>query len=250
MQIKYPQRIHVIPIGDDEVDRIVIPTKMIKADRIYLIFKKGKNLFEELVKNCKNEILSNNIVQSDDLIEIKCDIFDFTELLQIFADIIRKEKKDHNTVYFSLSTGGNLMASAGMLSCIIFGAEPYFVKKDFKKNRILPEILPFPQFKIELPNISLISFLSKIKKEMEKQKSEMISKVDCLKIMEFLHPNEKLSNTPGDYNKLKFRYLDKLEKRGYIEIEEKPRGKIQVTTEGEFALKIFSIYYGLTEYNY
>ena len=33
----------------------------------------------------------------------------------------------------------------------------------------------------------------------------------------------------------------------YIEIENKSRGKIKISTDGEFALKIFSIYYGLSE---
>ena len=35
--MKYPQRVHIIPIGDDEVERIVIPAEIGKADRIYLI---------------------------------------------------------------------------------------------------------------------------------------------------------------------------------------------------------------------
>jgi len=67
--------------------------------------------------------------------------------------------------------------------------------------------------------------------------------------MEQLHPKEVFSKTSGDYNKLKFRYLDKLEERKYIKIERKPRGKVKISSEGEFALKIFSIFFGLSETN-
>ena len=250
--MKYPQRVHIIPIGDDDVDRIVIPAEIGKADRIYFITKKGKNLFADLVKNSKNEILAKRIVKKEDLIEIRCNIFDFTELLQIFAKIIRKERVEmKNKVYFSLSTGGNLLSAAGMLSCILFDAEPYFLIKDFKKGKIPanPEILPFPKYNIINPEKSLIKFLLSMKEEMKTNKTESISKRQCLTLMEQLQPDEVFSNTPGDYNKLKFRYLDKLEERKYIEIEKKPRGKIKISIEGEFALNIFSIYYGFSEIN-
>ena len=250
--MEYPQRVHIIPIGDDDVDRIVIPAEIGKADRIYLITKKGKNLFANLVRNSKNEILAKGIVKKDDLIEIRCNIFDFTELLQTFAKIIRKERVQmKNKVYFSLSTGGNLLSAAGMLSCVLFDAEPYFLIKDFKKGKIPtnPEILPFPRYNIINPEKSLITFLFSMKELMKRGKTDMISKRQCLSLMEQLLPNELFSKTSGDYNKLKFRYLDKLEERKYIEVENKPRGKIKITSDGEFALKIFSIYYGLSEIN-
>lgn len=246
--MKYSKRVHIIPIGDDEIDRIVIPAEIGKADRIYLVTKKGKNLFADLVKNSKNVILTNRIVRKEDLIEIQCDIFNFTELLQTFAKIIKTEVKEgKNKVFFSLSTGGNLMSAAGMLSCILFDAEPYFLVKDFKKNKIPvnPEILPLPKYNVILPEKSLINFLYSMKEKMKMDEVEILSKRQGLYLMEQLHPNEVFSKTSGDYNKLKFRYLDKLEERKYIEIEKKPRGKIRITNDGEFALKIFSIYFGL-----
>ncbi|KKN53278.1 hypothetical protein LCGC14_0604120 [marine sediment metagenome] len=246
--MKYSQRVHIIPIGDDDVDRIVIPAEMGKADRIYLIFKEGENLFADIVEKSRNIILTKRIVKKEDLIDKACDIFDFSKLLQEFAEIIRLERIEKgNDVFFSLSTGGNLLSAAGMLSCMLFGAEPYFLVKDFKENKIPvnPEILPFPKYNVFLPEKSLIQFLFSISEEMRKNGIEILSKKQCLRLMEQLHPNEVFSKTSGDYNKLKFRYLNKLEVRNYIEIENKPRGKIKISPDGEFALKIFSIYYGL-----
>ena len=156
-----------------------------------------------------------------------------------------------NKVYFSLSTGGNLFSAARMLSCALFDAEPYFLIKDFKKNEIPsnPKILPFPRYNIIHPEKSLIRFLLYMKEEMNKNEVDTISKGQCLSLMKQLHPYEKFSRTSGDYNKLKFRYLDKLLERKYIEIENKPRGKIKLSKDGEFSLKIFSIFYGLSEFN-
>jgi len=247
--MKIPERVHIIPIGDDDVDRIVIPAEIGKADRIYLITKKGKNLFADLVKEAQNQFMRKNIVKNEDLIEIGCDIYNFTEIIKLFAKIIRKEKVElKNKVYFSLSTGGNLFSAAGMLSCFLFDAEPYFLVKDFKKGRIPknPEILPFPKYNISNPEKEIIRFLLKMKQVMKENKNKSISKKDCLPLMK-LKPGERLSNTSGDYNKLKFRYLDKLKERDYVNIEKGSRGKITFTPNGDFTLEIFSIFYGLSD---
>ena len=45
------------------------------------------------------------------------------------------------------------------------------------------------------------------------------------------------------YNKLKFRYLDKLLARKYIKVGGGPRGEITITGEGAFAMGVFSVYY-------
>ena len=248
--MKYPQRIHIIPVGDDEIDRVVIPAEIGKADRIYLVtMTKGKDLYTDIFEGSKKRILERVIVKEEDLIEVRCDIFNFTELIQTFAEIIRNERKKNNIVFFSLSTGGHLLGAAGMLACVLFGAEPYFCKKDYEKNEIPfnPEILPIPKYNIIHPEKSLIYFLLLMKEQMSKSKSEKISKGECLDLMKQLHPHEKFSKTSGDYNKLKFRYLDKLEKRKYVKIEKQPRGKIKISTDGEFGLKIFSTFYGLAD---
>ncbi len=246
--MNYPQRVHIIPIGDDEVDRVVIPAEIGRADRIYLVtMTKGKDLYSDIFEESKQKILKKGIVKTEDLIEARCDIFNFTELIQTYAKIIRNERRRNNFVFISLSTGGNLLGAAGMLACVLFGAEPYFCKKDYEKNEIPfnPEILPIPKYNIIHPEKSLISFLLEIQNEMNNNHKTTISKGECLNLMKKLNPGEKFSKTSGDYNKLKFRYLDKLEKRKYIKIDNKPRGKVSLTTDGAFALKIFSVFYGL-----
>ncbi|TXT67421.1 MAG: hypothetical protein BAJALOKI1v1_100034 [Promethearchaeota archaeon] len=241
-------RVHIVPIGDDEVDRIVIPLEIGKADRVYMVtMNKEQNLYEHIVKEAKKRLLEQNIVQAKEFFIARCDIFNFTELMKTFAKIVVKNRQ--NLIYFSLSTGGNLLSAAGMLACLLFEVEPYFCKKDYEKNEIPfnPEILPIPRYYIAHPKEALISFLSLMKKKMKKQNKNKVTKGECLEVMKKLHPNEEFSKTPGDYNKLKFRYLDKLEERNFIEIENKSRGKITITEDGEFGLQIFSVFYGLTD---
>jgi len=73
--------------------------------------------------------------------------------------------------------------------------------------------------------------------------SNGLTKNDCLHIMTEIHPDEPLSNTSGDYNKLKYRYLDPLESLHYIQTDRQPRSQIQITEEGHFGWRVFRAYY-------
>jgi hypothetical protein len=48
--------------------------------------------------------------------------------------------------------------------------------------------------------------------------------------------------TPKDYNRLNFKYLDKLIAKNYLEVEDKIRGEISLTKKGKFAIEVFSFF--------
>jgi predicted transcriptional regulator len=244
--MKFQKRVHIIVIGDDNVDRAVNPARSGRADRVYLITMEGKDLFLSTFEKVKKELMKD-VISKNEIKEIRINLFDFSIIIQKFAEIIKKEHDNGNIVFISISTGGNLIAAAGMLACILFHAKPYFCQMDYETGTIPddPEFLPIPKYKIEPPAKLLIQFLYEIEKVMNEKRTSTISKGLCLKIMELLHPDEEFSKTPGDYNKLKFRYLDKLEVAGFIAIEKnKPRAKIMLTNDGKFAIQVFSVYYG------
>ncbi len=251
--VQIPLRVHIIPIGDDLVDRIVRPAEVRRADRIYLMNFRGKTLFEELHTQVKQQLLERRIVPASELIEKQCDFYNFTEILQTYAKIIRQEQQAGNTIFFNVSTGGKINSLAGMLACLLFGGIPYFCQQDFeeeKEHRIPdpPIILNFPKFHIEKPPLELVRFLDTLEKYGIKQINPKFTKGECLEIMHELNPDIPVSGkTSGDYNKLKFRYLDKLIDRGYILVESGIRGKVTITEEGKFATSIFAAYYGLAE---
>ena len=132
-----------------------------------------------------------------------------------------------------------------MLACVLFNAEPYFLKLHYPTMSVppAPEIFPVPRLSFEPPKRNLILFLDQLIKN---SATKGITKNDCLKFMAILHPDEKLSNTSGDYNKLKYRYLDPLEKLHYIQMERSPRAQIQITEDGHFGWRIFRAFYQIT----
>jgi hypothetical protein len=73
---------------------------------------------------------------------------------------------------------------------------------------------------------------------------DKVSKKECLYIFSLLHRQEDVSKRgAGDFNKLKLRYLDKLDAVHYIFVEPQRRGKIYFTKTGIFAMEIFANYY-------
>jgi hypothetical protein len=246
--MKHALRVHIIPVADDDVDRIVKPANIGKADKIYLIRHSGQDIFKDIFSEAKEDLISHHIVHESDLIEIECDYYDFTSLLQKFAEIIRKEQQMGNFVYFNVSTGGKLNSLTGMLACLIFGGTPYFCKKDFIHDKIPenPEILEFPRYHIERPNADLIRFLKHLDNYMTSRRIQGITKGECINLLKRIDPGIDFSGkTSGDYNKLKFRYLDKLASLNFIEVEPRTRGKVKITEEGKFAMAIFSSYYDI-----
>ncbi len=244
--VQTPLRVHIIPVGDDLVDRIVLPAEVNRADRIYLVKFRGKTLFKDIQARVKQQLLDRRIVPVSELIDIECDFYNFTEILQTYAKIMHAEQHKGNGIFFNVSTGGKMNSLAGMLACLLFGGTPYFCKQDFEEERIPdpPVLLSFPKYHIERPPIDLVQFLLELQKRGEGRINPRFTKGECLEVMEVLNPDMKLSGkTSGDYNKLKFRYLDKLLALEYITVDPGIRGKVAVTDEGKFATAIFSAYY-------
>jgi hypothetical protein len=240
--------VHIVPIGDDLVDRIVRPAELRRADRIYLINFREKTLFKEIETQVKQELLKLRTVP--ELIERQCDFYNFSEILQTYARIIHQEQQAGNAIFFNVSTGGKMNSLAGMLACLLFGVTPYFCMQDFKENYIPdpPILLNFPKFHVERPPLELVRFLLVLQGRGTGRVNPKFTKGECLEVMHDLNPEIPLAGkTSGDYNKLKFRYLDKLVERGYIELTPGLRGKVTITEEGKFAVEIFATYYGFIE---
>lgn len=211
-------------------------------DKIYFIRFSDNDLFEKTFMNARDELLKE--LKRPEIIEKKCNYYEFPSLMKIYAEIF-KEEEQGNVIHVNVSTGGKLNSIAGTLACMLFGGFPYFCIKDFTTGTVPEEpILNLPVYNVDKPGKDLIKFLVDIKKRMGKRKS--ISKKDCLIMLKNagVQGFNSSDRTSKFYNKLKFRYLDKLLARNYITVGPGPRGEIQISKDGEFALEIFSIYYG------
>jgi hypothetical protein len=241
--MKVPLRVHIIPIGDDKLERIIKPPIEDKADRVYLISMEGQDLYRSMLEGAERVLK-----EYGKEVEIEyCDLTDYESILKVFASIIKKEQDQRHIIYLSISTGGNMAAAASITASMLFGGHPYFTKQDFSKN-ILSSPVPIPRLNFSPPERHLIRFLHEMAFFFIQHQVAEISKHECLQLMVKIHPDESLSHTSGDYNKLKFRYLDALEKLKYICIDPKPRGKVQITAEGHLILQLYQKYYGFTEH--
>ncbi|MBN2151909.1 MAG: hypothetical protein JW839_10710 [Candidatus Lokiarchaeota archaeon] len=120
--------------------------------------------------------------------------------------------------------------------------------KDYKNNQIPtnPEIMYFPNYHIDIPDKELVHFLVEMKRFSEKTGVKHLTKSDCISVLNKIQPDLHLSKTePKDHNRLNRSFLIKLERQNFIEIERKPRGKVTISEEGEFAISIFAGYFDL-----
>ncbi|MFX0098725.1 MAG: DUF6293 family protein [Candidatus Hodarchaeota archaeon] len=239
-----PLRVHIIPVGDEIVERIIKPAEIGRADKIYFIRFSGNDLFENTFLKARDALVDS--LNKLEVIEKRCNYYEFPELMKIYAEIFREEQNVGNTIFVNVSTGGKLNSIAGTLACMLFGGFPYFCIKDFTTGKIASDpILNLPVYSVNKPEKELLQFLVDIKKRMGK--SQTISKKECLVMLKNAGvPGFSASDrTSKFYNKLKFRYLDKLLARKYIKVGAGSRGEISITPEGKFALDTFSIYYEL-----
>lgn len=239
------RRVHIIPIGNDDKRRIILPLKKLKPDRIYIITKSGKDHFEELVKSIHKDLIESKLLPEEEIIIKKTDYYDFFKIQATIAEIFAQELD--NEILFNASTGGKMLCTAGYLCCMLFGGIAYYCKKDYVNDSIPdnPEILKIPDYQIEPPSENLIRFLLFLKDVKQMTNLEEIPKRQILEIMGVIE-NLEIKGTPGEFNKLNSRYIRKLESFNYIrESSSRPR-TVKILKQGERAIEIFDAYYKIS----
>ena len=169
-------RVHIVAVGF-EVDRIVLPAIEKKADRVWLIVHnqphedKG-NVFVDLIKkrledvgiDCRYEYAN------------RTDLFDTLRTLKL---IISKESK--NSILINVSVGSKIQAIASMMICMMFKDQvmikPYYVvpkryntsgmQKKEQETEGMQEIIPLPEYKIEIPKERLVKCMHIINQQNE-----------------------------------------------------------------------------------
>ena len=246
-------RVHVIFVGAlvEDIDRALDGVVMQKPDRIYLVTMSGEDKYKSLVDKAKDRILKERIVLPKELRETKVNYYNVLESMKLCARIIRDEKAEGNDVYFSLASGGKLLSASITLSCTLFDAVLYYVKFDYPSQKISKDqpIITFPAFHVEKPGLELVTFLNELVAGGTRSGGvHTFSKKDCLETCKRLSLGgfrDDLKNESGNYNKLRIKFLDKLEAIKYITVDSKTRGHITITDEGMFSIDLFATYYGL-----
>ena len=98
----YPLRIHIAPVGF-EIDRIIIPAKKMRADKVWLIGH--SNLSEDkarpFLEKIRKALEKNNI----EVEEITADRYRLFDIVRVVKEIILQEKQ--HDIYLNVASGSN-----------------------------------------------------------------------------------------------------------------------------------------------
>ena len=233
-------RVHIAPLGF-EIDRIILPLKETKADKLWLLVhektsedKSGPYL-EKIKKECKKMKIELKISYADRLSMFK--------IIKSVKEIINQE--ENNYIYINVASGSKIQAIACMMACMIlkeckniqpFYAEPekYAAFEGKQQSFGLKDTIPLPIYEIQTPKEKLLQAL-KIIQNAENQK---ITK----KEMAIIAEEEQLitiTSEEENHSQARFASLDKniiqplKDEWNFIEIEKIGRNRwIKITQEG------------------
>jgi len=231
-------RVHIVPLGF-EIDRIILPAKEMKADKIWLVRHvnpsqdKAKSYSDKIIKELKKNEIQVEFAEAD-----RNDIFN---ILKTVKEIFEQEKA--NDIYVNVSSGSKIQAIACMMACMIFkecNVTPYYAEPESypstqgKQQSIgLKNIIPLPKYEIQKPRQELIDALKIITSHDGKiTKKEMAVISEQEKIITIGAREENQSQA-------RFASLDKniiqplQEQWGFIDVEKIGRNRwIKITEDG------------------
>lgn len=237
-------RIHIAPAGY-ELDRITIPARNMKADRVWLLAFNDKDKddaksFREQVE----KILANTGIET----KVKeCNIIDLYDVLRAMREIIEEEK--YNDIFINVASGSKIEAIAGMLTASIFreltNITPYYaVPEDYNVKPEITEPIStglksiefLPEYHIEQPKSEQIQLLHLINMQGGKIKKKRLMEIAVEKQLISSSGENKIQ---AYYASLNTNYLEKMKNWKLIE-EVKSGGRskeVQITKAGRDMLK-------------
>jgi len=201
-------RVQIAPVGF-EIDRVVIPAKEMRADKVWLLVHDKPNedkatLFvEKIQKQLKKEKIKVVIEHHNRL--------DLFEIIKSVKQIIENEKG--NNVYVNLASGSKIQAIACMMACMMFNQKknviPFYAEAKnylgFEGKQLssgVKKLMEVPTYEIKIPEEKHVKALKIIQ-----EKGGKITK----KEMAILADNDKLITINAEkenYNQVRFASLD------------------------------------------
>jgi len=238
-------RVHIAPVGY-EIDRIVLPAKQEKADRVWLLLHENKS------EDKAGPFITKITKQLTKLgIEIKQEDHDRRDLFKIIRAVKNIiEQEEGNEIYVNLASGSKIQAIGTMMACMMFNENenihPFYVEAKnypgFEGKQPLStgikDIQNVPPYSIKIPEEKLIQALEIIKENNGKlTKKEMARIAESNKIIT-VNAQEK------NHSMARFASLDKniiqplKDQWKFIDVEKIGRNRwIKLTQEGKNAIE-------------
>lgn len=232
-------RVHIAPVGF-EIDRIAIPAKQMKADRVWLVMHEEQSkdralgYMEKIKLHLKKEKIEVETAYSDR--------FDLFKLLRALREIVQKE--EGNDIFVNCSSGSKIQAIACMMACMMFQETakltPYYAEPESytsvrgkQLSSGLKSIVKLPAYEIHTPKSSLVHALKIIKENGGKITKKEMAKLSFEKKLIVVNAKEE------NFQQARFASLDKniiqplLNEWKFIEVERIGRTRwIKITQEG------------------
>jgi CRISPR locus-related DNA-binding protein len=238
-------RVHIAPIGFEFL-RITEPLIRMQADKVYLVTYQADDNAAKFFTKIRKELLQK--YKHIKVEEVFIDVWDLYECIQKFREIIQGEKGNH--VYINVSTGTKITAIAGMLSCMLWGASPYYAQIQYlaAKEIELPteqvlDLEPLPVYDIRKPTDEEILVLSLLKAaEGKMRKSKLIEKLEGKGKIKIKDETVTKLTDAAKHSQLRA-ILEPMENKWkFIEVEASGRrSEVSITEKGRTALKIFGL---------
>lgn len=234
-------RVHIAPVGF-EIDRIVLPARQMRADKIWLIrdenpaTEKAGAYITKITAELKKDKINVQTIGSN-----RNDVF---KILKTVKEIFEQETS--NDLYVNVSSGSKIQAIACMMACMMFkenNAIPYYAEPESypatsgkQQSNGLKLIVDLPKYQIHKPKAELVQALQIIQ-----EKKGKITKKEMAEIAEkrqIIIVNARDEN----FEQARFASLDKniiqplVEQWKFVEVEKIGRNRwIKITQEGEHA---------------
>jgi hypothetical protein len=236
-------RIQIAPVGF-EIDRVVLPAKQEKADKLWLLIHENKS------EDKAGPFISKITTKLEKLgIEVMHESHNRRDLFQIIRAVKNIiEQENGNEIYVNLASGSKIQAIGTMMACMMFNdnsnIHPFYVEaKNYpgfeSKMQIssgIKEIQNVPPYSIKIPDTKLISALKIIQdnsgKITKKNMAEMAEKSNLISI----NPKDEEHRTMVRFTSLDKNIIQPLEEWGFVKVEKIGRNRwIEITEEGSNA---------------
>ena len=243
MASKLKLRVHVAPVGF-EIDRIVIPAKKMRADKVWLIAH--SNLSEDKARPFLDKIKKTLEKSNIEVKETTADRYRLFDIVRVVKEIIIAEQQ--HDVYLNVASGSKIHAVGMMMATMIFddrsNLHPFYAQaKEYHHTKIsepqtsgIEAIHDLPTYRIQTPakkHLEALKILVENGGKLRKKEMAEIAEKEKLIV---------INAEPGNHSQARFASLDKnvispLENEWkYIRTEKVGRNRwIHLTEEGKWA---------------
>ena len=240
-------RVHIAPVGF-EIDRIIIPAKKMRADKVWLIGH--SNLSEDkarpFLEKIRKTLEKNNI----EVKEITADRYRMFDIVRVVKEIIL-EDREHD-IYLNVASGSKIHAVGLMMATMIFdnreNLHPFYAQaKDYHHTKVsepqtsgIQEIHDLPTYQIHTPPQKQLSALKilveheengiKVGKMKKKDMAQIAIQTGLIKV-------DAINQSQATFASLDKNIISPLEHDwGYVRTEKVGRNRwIHLTDEGRWA---------------